>query len=319
MARQVLPAVGAVVGFWINGPQGAMWGWQIGSVVGNVVDPQVLPGPQIGEIANQTSQEGGPRPIVFALSPPMPGNIIFSGEPRIVRRRERQGKGGPSVETESVYRTYAIGVCEGPITGFWRIWRNGILVYDNSDNPQLTSAENAEFLQSARLFLGSFTQQPSPDIESLTTPAPAHRGTAYLVQADEDLTDVRGMIPQYVFQVLRCEGEYFTSRPYPVEVGPEAVDGAFVLSGGTLYEVPPPPVVTTEMDPEAVDGGFDLLDDSQLRDPLITTEMDPEAVDGGVDLLDSSLRTALIRYNDADPEAVDGAFVLTGGSLHASE
>lgn len=210
MARQVLPVVGAAVGYFYGGPQGAQLGWAIGTAIGGAVDPLIIPGPRIGEVAQQTSQEGVPRPIVFAMSPPIPGNIIVTSEPNIVRSTESQGKGGPKVEVESVFRTYGIGVCEGPISGFIRVWRNGILVYDVSDNQILSAAENSLFLETASFYTGEYDQDPSPDLEALlgigTTPS--HRGTAYVVFADEDLTDLRGAIPQYTFQVARGEGFY---------------------------------------------------------------------------------------------------------------
>jgi len=45
MARQVLPAVGAIVGFWITGtPQGAMWGYSTTKpAMGKARPAQVLP------------------------------------------------------------------------------------------------------------------------------------------------------------------------------------------------------------------------------------------------------------------------------------
>lgn len=203
--RQVLGAVGAAIGGYFGGPTGAQWGWAIGSAIGGAVDPEIIRGPSIGDIAEQTSMEGGPRPIVFALSPPIAGNIIASGEPKIVRRRERQGKGGPKVETESVYRTYAIGVSE-TVGGFVRVWRNGTLVYDVSTSSIVDDETNAKFLQTARFFIGDYEQLPSPDLETVLGVGltPAHRGTAYMVMADEDLTDLRGAIPQWMFQVQRC-------------------------------------------------------------------------------------------------------------------
>lgn len=209
MARQVLPVVGAIVGGYFGGAAGAQWGWAIGSAVGNAVDPQIIQGPKIGDLAQQTSQEGVPRPIVFGMSPPVAGNIIETSEPRIVKKKSGGGKGGPKVETESVFRTYAIRVCEGPIFGFVRVWRNGILVYDARLG---NTPDNIKFVSRARFFLGDFAQNPSPDLEAIfgVGTTPAHRGTAYMVMADDDLTDMRGSIPQYAFQVtsggaLDCE------------------------------------------------------------------------------------------------------------------
>lgn len=218
MARQVLPVVGAIIGGYFGGAAGAQWGWAIGSVIGNAIDPVVIKGPSIGDIAQQTSQEGVPRPIVFALSQPIAGNIVACGQPVIVKKSKRQGKGGPKVESQYVYRTYAIAVCEGPITAFMRVWRNGSLVYDARPGGQ--GSNNSKFLRNARFFLGTFDQMPSPDLEAKfgAGNVPAMRGTAYMVMADEDLTELQGAVPQYVFQVMRCEGALYTSRPYAVEV-----------------------------------------------------------------------------------------------------
>ncbi len=91
MARQVLPIIGAAIGAYFGGSQGAQIGWAIGSMVGNAVDPLVVKGPQIGDIAQQTSQEGVPRPIVFALSPPMAGNIVACSDPVIKKKKEKSG------------------------------------------------------------------------------------------------------------------------------------------------------------------------------------------------------------------------------------
>lgn len=205
MARYVLPVAGAIIGFYVGGTQGAAWGWSLGSMAGAIVDPQTIKGPGVGDIAQQTSQAGVPRPIVFGRSQPISGNVIATGEPVTIKSKQSQGKGGPKVETESVYRTYAIRICEGPIDGVLRVWRNNILVYDARTNSDLTAAENAKFLATARFFLGGYSQLPSPDLEAIfgVGTTPAHRGTCYMVMANEDLTDLRGAIPQFQFQVAR--------------------------------------------------------------------------------------------------------------------
>lgn len=200
--RTALAFAGGAIGAIVGGPAGARWGFMIGSTIGSLVDPQTIQGPKIGEIANQTAQEGGPRPIVFVRSPPMPGNVIDQSDVRIVKKKSG-GKGGPKTVTEQAFRTYAIGVCEGPISGFRRIWRNNVLVYDNSEDPQVDADANAAFLTKARFFLGTFDQDASPDLEAIhgAGTTPSYRGTAYMVMADEDLTDLRGAIPQWIFEV----------------------------------------------------------------------------------------------------------------------
>lgn len=206
MARQVLPIVGAAAGAAIGGVAGAEWGWMIGSVVGNIVDPVVTKGPAIGDIAQQTSQEGVPRPIVFAVSPPMAGNIVACGQP-VIHTKKSSGKGAPKTQTQTVTRTYAIGVCEGPIASFLRVWRNGTLVFDVLNN-SLPSGTNEAWLKACRFFLGDYDQMPSPDLEADDSigAIPAMRGTAYMVMPNEDLTDLQGAVPQYAFQVYRQGG-----------------------------------------------------------------------------------------------------------------
>lgn len=198
--RSALTVVGTVVGAYFGYPQlGAL----LGSLVGSAVDPQIIPGPKIGEVTTQTAQEGGPRPIVFGTSQPLSPNVIAQGAPRIVKRQESQGKGGPKVETETLYRTYAVGICEGPIAGVLRVWRNNTLVYDTTEEALVGDDENQAFLDIARFYYGDYEQLPSPDLEALygVGTTPAHRGTAYMVMVAEDLTDMRGAIPQWVFLV----------------------------------------------------------------------------------------------------------------------
>lgn len=228
MARYVLPVIGAFVGFVVGGPTGAMWGWSLGSAAGSIVDPQIIKGPGVGDIAQQTSQEGVPRPIVFGLSQPFAGNIIASADPEVVKSRKRQGKGGPKVETESIYRTYAIRICEGPISSVVRVWRNNQLVYDGRLG---STAENLEFLKTARFFLGTYDQNPSPDLEAAfgVGTTPAHRGTAYMVMAEEDLTDQRGAIPQWQFQVSNTTGSTLFLAPVNINA---VTNAATTDSGG---------------------------------------------------------------------------------------
>lgn len=216
--NQAFQVVGTVVGAYFGAPQ---LGYMIGSIIGNAVDPMVIRGPTIGDVATQTSQEGVPRPFVFGMSPPMAGNIIASGPPRKIITTKRQGKGGPKVKTETVVRTYAIGICEGPITKVVRVWRNSELVWDAKENEELNYHDftsggpgfaewvlrkitnNLVWEQKVQFFEGTYDQEPPPELEAIfgVGTTPAHRGTAYMLVVDDDLTDLRGAIPQYMFQV----------------------------------------------------------------------------------------------------------------------
>jgi hypothetical protein len=179
---------------------------------------------KLGEISQQTAKESEPRAIIWGRVRPIGGNLIHCQEPikRMVKESvDSGGKGGSSKKTqkvEHVFRTYALGVCEGPITAFARIWRNNKLVYDARGN-DWGRANNGVFLKAYRLYLGAWTQMPSPDLEAIwgAGNVPAYRGTAYMVALNEDLTDMSGAVPQWLFEVERAEGYALTSRPYGME------------------------------------------------------------------------------------------------------
>lgn len=201
MARQVFPIVGAAIGGYFGGPQGAQLGYAIGSLVGNEVDPQIIKGPQIGDGNIQTSQEGVFRPVIFGTAAVM-GNVIERGNRQIKKKQTRDGKGGPVTEEQRVYWTFAIRICEGPITAVIRIWEDEKLVYDaRPDSP--IPEETTDFSQRCRIYLGGEEQLPDPSIEAYRGmgDTPAYRGTAYIVFPDYDLTDRRESIPTYRFEV----------------------------------------------------------------------------------------------------------------------
>lgn len=187
-----------------------------------------MPTQPLGELASQTAKEAEPRPIIWGIVRPIGGNLMHVQTP--VRRWvvETQsgggGKGGgkkkkQQVSVEHVYRTYAVGVCEGPITGFGRIWRNNKLIYDGRSGSTWGKANNSVFFGSYRLYLGAWDQMPSPDLQAVwgKENVPAYRGTAYLVSVNEDLTDMGGAVPQFIFEVIRAEGYALTTRPYAAE------------------------------------------------------------------------------------------------------
>lgn len=198
MARTVLPIAGAIIGAFYGNPYA---GYAIGAAIAGVVDPINTKGPRIGETGAQTSQEGAPRGIVYGTCQ-VTGNVIASG-PLIKRDvKESQGKGGGSVSTEHAYRTYAVRICEGPIQAVLRVWQDDKLVYDirSSSTMELDSAKWAE---NKVFYFGDEDQLPDPSLQMIfgTEEVPAHRGSAYFVAIEDDLTDRRGSIPQYRFEV----------------------------------------------------------------------------------------------------------------------
>lgn len=300
---------------------------------------------RIGELASQSAKEGGARPIVWGRVRPISGNIMHSSTPRIVRREVKGqspgGKGGKKKAAkqyeERVFRTYAIRICEGPITGIIRVWRNNKLVYDARGN-SWGEENNGVFLRLAKFYLGGWDQMPDPSLESIwgAGEVPGYRGTCYMVVPDEDLTELGGAVPQYVFEVERAEGTYLTSRPYSTE----DIESASVRSDITSLSYRLGLVDTSSDDYAEITGAS--VDQLVFRSPLFDINAETESADitgahvdafdwsepGGpittdmgvesVDMTDASVtglnfRAALISYNDTENESVD----LTGAAVTA--
>ena len=243
----------------------------------------------LGELATQTAKESGPRTIVWGRFRPIGGNLIHVQSPQTkwikTTTTVSTGKGGKKkkkqvTKTKHVYRSYAIGVCEGPISKFVRIWRNGQLVYDARGN-SWGADNNQVFLNQARLYTGSWTQNADPTLQSIwgASNVPAYRGTAYIVVINEDLTNLGGAVPQYQFEVERAEGLFLTSRPYAIE----------------------------------------SIDAMQMENPSNLKSLNisdgPEGMDfAGPSLISGDLSVTLVEYTNYPDEAVDiaGPSIISG-------
>lgn len=203
MARQVLPIVGAFVGAYFGNPQ---LGYAIGALVGNAVDPQHIQGPRLQELPVMGTTEGAYRQVVYGTCVVRNCQLLDWGPLEDVTVEERQGKGGgPVVESQRLYQTYAVGIGE-PVEAIRYIKRNGIMVYDVRPGSTIL-AESAEFANRLRFYDGSETQLPDPDLEALphngVGNTPAYRGTSYFVIVRDDLTDLGGRIPTFEVECVK--------------------------------------------------------------------------------------------------------------------
>lgn len=208
MARQALTLTGAFIGAAVGAPQ---LGFFLGSLVGNAVDPVRIKAPSIGDISQQTSAEGVACPL-YAGTAGGAGNLVYCSEPDIVDGGTSSGKGGPEVENpDRAYVTFIIRIgaslFDGPgyrmgITSLIKVWEDEKLVYDVSPTSQIL-AESAEYAKTFSFYPGNYTQLPDPDVEAIegVGNVPAYRGRAIFVKKRHDVTDRRGSIPSYRFEV----------------------------------------------------------------------------------------------------------------------
>lgn len=206
MAKQVLPIVGGVVGAFFGVPQ---LGFLAGSLLASAI-PEKQTGPGLGDLPVQKSEEGIPRAVGYGTFQ-CSGYLIDFGKPIETYEAPESAKGSSDNEPNTIYRNYAVAICEGPIAGVLRIWENDKLVYDMRPG-SLMIPESLKWVagdngfSGKNIFLGTEDQPPSVFLElnvSGVGTTPSYAGTAYMVFGLENLTESRGAIPQYRFEVTK--------------------------------------------------------------------------------------------------------------------
>ncbi len=222
-------------------------GYGIGQVVQmNYKPPKIdMPAAQITELREQTSSEGNPQPVIYGVARPIGGNLIWQTPAEKKYWKEKIGrvkvkKSLPSgknkyediyQEHEDIVRSYAIRICRGPEVTVLRVWKNGKLVYD-ARGTAWGIENNETFLRNVTFYDGAWDQMPDPHMEAKIGygQVPAYRGLAYMVVAEDNLTDYRGAMPQYTFEVGRSPGPILTTKMYD----PVWNDGSTMSAGSVV-------------------------------------------------------------------------------------
>ncbi len=209
MATLVLGAVGTAIGGAFGGAilgfSGAAIGGFIGSTVGSVVDSwivsslapaQRIEGARLDTLRITSATEGAVIPRLYGRMR-IGGNIIwatdFREETKTTTQGGGKGGGGGKVKTTEYlyYASFAVALCEGPITGIGRVWADGKAM----DMTGVTW----------RWYPGNEAQTADPFIAAKMGAAntPAYRGTAYVVFEDLALATFGNRLPQISFEVFR--------------------------------------------------------------------------------------------------------------------
>ena len=218
MATLVLGAVGTAIGGAFGGAilgfSGAAIGGFIGSTVGSVVDSwivsslapaQRIEGARLDTLRITSATEGAVIPRLYGRMR-IGGNIIwatdFREETKTTTQGGGKGGGGGKVKTTEYlyYASFAVALCEGPITGIGRIWADGKAM----DMTGVTW----------RWYSGNEAQTADPFIAAKMGAAntPAYRGTAYVVFEDLALATFGNRLPQLSFEVFHPLAEPDTAE-----------------------------------------------------------------------------------------------------------
>lgn len=79
--------------------------------------------PQYTGLATQTSTSNLPIPIVWG-KPRVAPNIIWQGDFKAHKQKQKAGKGGPSVTTYTYSGSYQLALCWGPATAVTKTWKD---------------------------------------------------------------------------------------------------------------------------------------------------------------------------------------------------
>lgn len=206
--------IGGVIGSFIP-VVGTALGSAIGGMIGGAIDPTKVYGPRLTDAQTQTAMDGVIRAYGDGTFP-CKGNLIWQD---IVKEHKHTDDGKGSGQEQITYtytRSYAIGVCKGPISGYKIIKRNGKIVFDARTDAELSAlgyssqqiaesrAAQAKFRKVCTLYYGDTEQMPDPTMVAVegVGNVPAYRGTAYIVLTDDET--MQGEVAQYEFVVANC-------------------------------------------------------------------------------------------------------------------
>lgn len=207
MATLALSVAGQFVGGLIGGPIGATIGRALGALAGSSIDQQLFGGQsgqpvgKLDDLNIQTSREGAPMRRIYGWNR-VAGELIWATQlVETLSQNEQDGgkavgnSGAKSSAHYSYSANFAIGLCEGEISHFGRIWADGKLL----DQSQIT----------VRFYTGSNDQLPDSLIEAKegAGDALAYRGLAYAVFELLPLADYGNRLPQLTFEICRTVGQ----------------------------------------------------------------------------------------------------------------
>ncbi|WP_394343031.1 hypothetical protein [Paenirhodobacter populi] len=188
---------------------------------------QRIEGARLDGLRITSSTEGAVIPRLYGRMR-IGGNIIwatdFREETKTTTQGGRQGRRGGKVKTTEYlyYASFAVALCEGPITGIERIWADGM--------PMDLSGVTW------RWYPGDEAQMADPFIVARmgAENTPAYRGTAYVVFEELALSTYGNRLPQLSFEVFRPVADPDTAEGLTRAVTMIPASGEFTYATGGI-------------------------------------------------------------------------------------
>lgn len=191
--------IGATIGFLTTGTLvGAVRGAQIGFLLGSAfteVESETQQTPTLDDKQAQVSEYGEFIPRVYS-EVELKGNIIWQKGNQLFATEINNQEGGKT-GTEGYTATFALMICEGPVSRIRRIHADSRLIFDGFDD---SSAIAATDRINMNFFFGTDDQPQSISIvkEKGIDSTPAYRNVVYIVFNDFEVTEhYHGRIPSF--------------------------------------------------------------------------------------------------------------------------
>ena len=253
MAQLAMGVAGAAVGSFFGAPQ---LGFMAGSLLGGFLfggSGSNSEGPRLNDLSVSSSAYGAPIPIIYGTYR-VAGNVFWSTNIEEQRNKVSShgglggGKGGRSGSSSSTTYTYkasfAVGLCEGPISDVIKVWADGKLIFDSTGSGYLEHKKQYNFF----VYHGDEAQVPhwlmrdwvSTNVPAAPNGCPAYRGIAYLFFDELPLADFGNRIPSISAEVVVPTGAKVASvvrmplLPDVTETG--GGDAAYDVADGLLYQ-----------------------------------------------------------------------------------
>lgn len=184
----------------------ALTGFQIGVTAGALLFPPEGPKldqGRVDEIRLQSASQGTPIAVVYGRNR-LSGTIIWTTgitESSATSTVGGKGGGGSQVTNYTYTASLAVVICEGTLTKVRRIYANEKVIYDWRTG---ASPVYAEYLNSSRvrIYLGNQTTADAAiEADKGVGNVPAHKGLAYVVFDDLNLSEFGNLVPNFTFEV----------------------------------------------------------------------------------------------------------------------